>query len=67
MQVPYDEGVATHIDPESCADAREGFGEVLTGGRIGQPSSRERVLFWVPTPCKWWKATYPGASSRALG
>ena len=58
MQVPYDEGVATHIDPESCAVAREGFGEALTGGRIGQPSSRERVLFWVPTPCIRRKATY---------
>jgi len=67
VQVPYDEGVATHIDPESCAVAREGFGEALTGGRIGQPSSRERVLFWVPTPCIRRKATYPGASSRALG
>ena len=51
MQVSYDEGVAIHIGPESCAVAREGFGEALTGGRIGQPSSRERVLFWVPTPC----------------
>ena len=36
MQVPCDEGVAIHIDPESCADAREGIGEALTGGRIGQ-------------------------------
>ena len=24
MQVPYDEGVAIHIGPESCAGAREG-------------------------------------------
>ncbi len=50
MQVSYDEGVAIHIGPESCAVAREGFGEALTGGRIGQPSSGERVLFGVPTP-----------------
>ena len=49
MQVSYDEGVAIHIGPESCAVAREGFGEALTGGRIGQPLSRERVLSWVPT------------------
>ena len=49
MQVPYDEGVAIHIGPESCAVAREGIGEALTGGRIGQPSSRERVIFRVPT------------------
>jgi len=52
VQVSYDEGVAIHIGPESCAVAREGFGEALTGGRIGQPLSRERFLFWVPTPCR---------------
>ena len=23
MKEPYDEGVATHIDPESCAEGRE--------------------------------------------
>ena len=44
MRVHYDEGVANHIDPESCAVTREGLGEALTGGRIGQPSSRERDL-----------------------
>jgi hypothetical protein len=32
VQVSYDEGVAIHIGPESCAVAREGFGEALTGG-----------------------------------
>ena len=67
MQVRYDEGVAIHIGPESCAVAREGFGEALTGGRIGQPLSRERFLFWVPTPCRSWKAIRLGASSRAPG
>ena len=67
MQVSYDEGVAIHIGPESCAVAREGFGEALTGGRIGQPLSRESFLFWVPTLCKLWKATCPDASSRAFG
>ena len=41
MQVPYDEGVAIHIGPESCAVAREGLGEALTGVRVGQPLSRE--------------------------
>jgi hypothetical protein len=65
VEVPCDEGVAIHIGPESCAVAREGHGEALTGGCIGQPSSRERVLSWVPTPCIWWKATHPSASSRA--
>ena len=67
MQVPCDEGVANRIGPESCAVAREGFGEALTGGRIGQPLSRERVLFWVSTPCIRRKAIRLGASSRGPG
>ena len=67
MRVHYDEGVANRIDPEPCVDLREGIGEASVGERTGQPSSRERVLFWVPTPCKWRKATHPGASSRAPG
>ena len=44
MQVHHDEGVAIHVDPESCASAREGTGEALAGARIGQPLSRERLL-----------------------
>ena len=48
MQVCYDEGVAIHIGPGSCACARESVGEALTGERIGQQSTyrtqgRERV------------------------
>jgi hypothetical protein len=45
VKVRHDEDVASHIDPESCADTREGAGEALTGDRIGQPLSRERVQF----------------------
>ena len=41
MHVSYDEGVAIHIGPESCALAREGLSEALTGVRIGQPLSRD--------------------------
>ena len=44
MQVHHDEGVANRIDPKSCADAREGVGEALTGERIGQPLSRDSSL-----------------------
>ena len=44
MQVHHDEGVANRIDPESCADTREGIGEALTGECIGQPLSRESTL-----------------------
>ena len=67
MQVPHDEGVAIHIDPESCAVAREGVGEALTGERTGQPLSRENDLFRVPTPCIMRKATRTGAPARAPG
>ena len=44
MQVSYGEGVAIRTGPESCATAREGRGEALTGDSIGQPLSRERIL-----------------------
>jgi hypothetical protein len=44
VQVHHDEGVANRIDPESCAVAREGHSEALTGERIGQPLSRESTL-----------------------
>jgi hypothetical protein len=44
VQVHHDEGVANRIDPESCADVREGISEALTGERIGQPLSRESTL-----------------------
>jgi hypothetical protein len=44
VQVHHDEGVANRIDPESCAAAREGISEALTGERIGQPLSRDRKL-----------------------
>ena len=47
VQVHHDEGVANRIDPESCADAREGIGEALTGERIGQPLSRESTCLFM--------------------
>ncbi len=36
MQVPYDEGRASHIGPESCVSDREVRGEALTGEAMGQ-------------------------------
>jgi len=35
MKEPHREGVAIRSDPESCAAAREGGGEALTGARTG--------------------------------
>jgi hypothetical protein len=43
VQVPHDEGVATHIGPEPCAGTREGAGEASAGEHIGQPLSRENL------------------------
>src|SRR5712691_5496356 len=37
VQVHYDEGVAIHIGPESCAGGREAVREALTGECAGQP------------------------------
>jgi hypothetical protein len=44
VQVHHDEGVANRIDPESCAAAREGISEALTGERTGQPLSYGGLL-----------------------
>ena len=65
MQVHHDEGVANRIDPESCADAREGIGEALTGERIGQPLSRDSTLILGADVVPVTKATRMGAIVRA--
>jgi hypothetical protein len=44
VKVPNGERVANDIGPESCAAAREGRREALTGVRLGWPSSRESKL-----------------------
>src|ERR1700687_180394 len=44
VKILYDEGIAIHIVPESCATAREGRGEALTGESVGQPLSGESQL-----------------------
>ena len=41
MQVPHSEDIASHAVPESCVAYREVRREALTGGRVGQPLSRE--------------------------
>ena len=41
VKVRHSEGAAIHTDPESCADAREGIGEALTGARAGEVLSGE--------------------------
>ena len=36
MKVLTMEGVANHMDPESCVDVRKGIGEALTGADAGR-------------------------------
>ena len=43
MQVSYNEGLANHVVPESCAACRETCCEALTGVRAGQPLSRDSL------------------------
>jgi cellulase/cellobiase CelA1 len=43
VKVHHGEGVAIHIDPESCMGGREAAREALTGARAGQPLSGERL------------------------
>jgi hypothetical protein len=62
VQVHCDEGVAIHVDPEPCAGNREVVGEASAGERIGQPLSRENLIYpRVPTRSKSWKATWTSA------
>ena len=45
MKVPYDEGLAAHIGPESCVYARKGISEALTGGmRAGLLSCESFII-----------------------
>ncbi len=43
MKVPDNKEVANHVGPESCVAHREMRREALTGERIGQPLSHDRV------------------------
>ena len=65
MKESYDEGLASHIGPESCATAREGGGEALTGVRAGRVWSRE-ILFNFRVLTLWdrWKAKLVGSIAR---
>ena len=72
MKEPYEKGVATHLGPESCAVARKGGGEALTGVRAGQVLSREILTLVAadgrhensraPTPSGWPEGNIGGAA-----
>jgi hypothetical protein len=66
VQVRYSEGVAIRIDPESCVCIREDADEALTGERIGQPWSRERLVFPEADVVTDTEGNMGSAVSRAL-
>jgi len=49
MKESYNEGVASHIVPESCLDDPQGRGEALTGESTGGLLSSENTTFWRPS------------------
>jgi YVTN family beta-propeller protein len=65
VQVSYSEGLANHTGPESCAGIREDAGEALTGERIGQPSSRESLIFPDADVVRITEGNMGGAITRA--
>src|SRR5580658_2285361 len=66
VQVHYDEGVAIHIGPESCAGGREAVREALTGeARRPAIEPRKGRYSGCPTPSDTRKATRRGALSQA--
>ena len=67
MKVPYDEGLASHIGPESCVVCRKAEDEALTGESAGRVLSRESgVQFGVPTGSETWKATWDTSLTREV-
>ena len=55
MKESYNEGVASHIGPESCLDDPRGRGEALTGGSTGGLLSSEITFFREPTTWTGWE------------
>jgi hypothetical protein len=66
VQVRCNEGLAIRIDPESCVCIREDADEALTGERIGQPWSRERLVFPEADVVTDTEGNMGSAVSRAL-
>ncbi len=49
MKELYEEGVTTHLGPESCAGDGNTTGEALTGGHAGLAIELRNHLLSVPT------------------
>lgn len=59
MKESYREGLANHLDPESCVASRKAAIEALTGAPAGRVLSCEIFVFGVPTSfnrkCQDWR------------
>jgi hypothetical protein len=67
MQEPYNEGIANHVDLESCAGGGDAAGEALIQARAGRLWSRENTQSGR-RPCGVeGKATSHAAQARAAG
>jgi hypothetical protein len=49
MKESYEQGLASHLGPESYADGGNAMGVAMTGVHAGQPLSSEISTFRVPT------------------
>jgi RNA-directed DNA polymerase len=67
MKESYDEGVASHIGPESCAEDCKGLSEALTGARAGRVWSR--VILLKSREPTWWDEAegHSGRIDKARG
>ena len=61
MKESYDEGVATHIGPESCGAARKGGVEALTGERAGRVFEPRKTITPGRRRCKEKRKATSGA------
>ena len=52
MKESYGEGIASHIDSESCAEGCKALSEALTGARAGRVWSR--VILLKSREPTWW-------------
>jgi len=64
MKESHGEGVATHTGPESCAGARKGGREALTGEGAGRVFSRERTSLRDADAVEEGGRPYPGRRHR---
>lgn len=64
MKEPDEEGVASHLGPESCAGRREASGEALTGGSAGPVLSCDIKELRVPTWLRYAEGHIGGGADR---